>query len=62
MHFGGRHLNFNSVGGPPNASDLDGGRRPGNFEDFQNFIRLMQSLNALHLCGGVPVAPEASSS
>ncbi|MEM7124230.1 MAG: trimethylamine methyltransferase family protein [Pseudomonadota bacterium] len=57
VHFGGKHINFNSVGGPPNASDLDGGRRPGNFHDFQNFIRLMQSLNALHLCGGVPVAP-----
>jgi len=55
--FGGTHINFNSVGGPPNASDLDGGRRPGNYRDFQNFIRLMQSLNALHLCGGVPVAP-----
>jgi trimethylamine---corrinoid protein Co-methyltransferase len=54
---GGTHVNFNSVGGPPNASDLDGGRRPGNYHDFQNFIRLMQSLNALHMCGGVPVAP-----
>ena len=57
VQLGGRHISFNSVGGPPNASDLDGGRRPGNFKDFQNFIRLMQSLNALHLCGGVPVAP-----
>jgi trimethylamine--corrinoid protein Co-methyltransferase len=45
------------VGGPPNASDLDGGRRPGNFADYKNFIRLMQSLNILHLCGGVPIAP-----
>ena len=54
---GGTHISFNSVGGPPNASDLDGGRRPGNYHDFQNFIRLMQSLNALHLCGGIPVAP-----
>lgn len=55
--FGGSHLNFNSVGGPPNASDLDGGRRPGNFHDYRNFIRLMQSLNILHLCGGVPISP-----
>ena len=55
--FGGNHVNFNSVGGPPNASDLEGGRRPGNFHDYKNFIRLMQSLNILHLCGGVPIAP-----
>ena len=57
VSFGGNHLNFNSVGGPPNASDLQGGRRQGNFADYKNFIRLMQSLNILHLCGGVPIAP-----
>ena len=55
--FGGNRVAFNSVGGPPNASDLDGGRRPGNFADYRNFIRLTQSLNILHLCGGVPIAP-----
>ncbi len=55
--FGGNHIAFNSVGGPPNASDLDGGRRPGNFADYRNYIKLMQSLNILQLCGGVPVAP-----
>jgi trimethylamine---corrinoid protein Co-methyltransferase len=55
--FGGNHIAFNSVGGPPNASDLDNGRRPGNFADYKNFIKLMQSLNILHLCGGVPIAP-----
>src|SRR5258708_6413696 len=27
--FGGQHLVFGSVGGPPHCSDLDGGRRPG---------------------------------
>ncbi len=55
--FGHAHVAFNSVGGPPNASDLDGGRRQGTFRDFENFIRLTQSLNILHLCGGVPIAP-----
>ena len=57
LTFGANHIAFNSVGGPPNASDLDNGRRPGRFADFRNFIRLMQSLNILHLCGGVPIAP-----
>ncbi len=55
--FGANRIAFNSVGGPPNASDLDGGRRPGTFADYRNFIRLTQSLNILHLCGGVPIAP-----
>ena len=55
--FGGRHVVFNSVGGPANVCDLDRGRRQGSFADFQDFIRLTQSLDILHLCGGVPVAP-----
>ena len=55
--FGGNHIAFNSVGGPANASDLDDGRRQGNFADFRNYIRLMQSLDVLQLCGGVPIAP-----
>ena len=54
---GGDHVVFDSVGGPPNASDLDGGRRPGNFADFENFVRLVQALDVLHGCGGAPIAP-----
>ena len=57
LSFGGDSIAFNSVGGPAYASDLAGGRRQGSFADFENFIRLTQSLEALHLCGGVPVAP-----
>ena len=55
--FGGNHINFDSVGGPPNGSDTDAGRRMGTFADFSNFIRLAQSLNAIHLIGGSPIAP-----
>ena len=54
---GGAHINFSSVAGPPNCSDLDRGRRPGNFADMQNLIRLAHSLNVLHLLAGTPVAP-----
>lgn len=54
---GGQHLSFDSVGGPPNGSDSEKGRRMGNFEDFQAFVRLAQSLNVLHLVGGSPIAP-----
>ena len=54
---GGQHLCFDSVGGPPNGSDSEKGRRMGNFEDFQAFVRLAQSLNVLHLVGCSPIAP-----
>jgi len=54
---GANHVNFDSVGGPPNAADLDGGRRPGNFKDFLAFTRLSQSLNVCHTIGGVSIAP-----
>ena len=55
---GGNHVNFSSVAGPPNCSDLEGGRRPGNYVDFCNLVRLAHSLNALHTAGGSPVAPQ----
>ena len=42
---GDNHICFDSVGGPAYVSDLDQGRRSGNFNDFQNFIRLIQSLD-----------------
>ena len=51
VHYGGRSIAFGTVGGPPNSSDLDGGRRPGNHHDSQNFIRLVQSLNCVHVVG-----------
>jgi trimethylamine---corrinoid protein Co-methyltransferase len=54
---GGTHICFSSVAGPPNCSDLDRGRRPGSFADFQDLLRLAQSLNVLHVLAGAPVAP-----
>jgi len=52
---GGKNINFTSVSGPPNVSDLDGGRRPGNLKDQLNLIRLSQSLNAIHMLAPSPV-------
>ena len=46
--FGGRHVNFLPVGGPPFVSDLDNGRRPGTLEDYENFVRLFQGIDVLH--------------
>jgi trimethylamine---corrinoid protein Co-methyltransferase len=57
MQIGGDFINFAFVSSPPNASDLTGGRRPGNFEDFCNLVRLAQTLNIVHGTGGYPVEP-----
>ena len=52
---GGNVINFTTVSGPPNAADLAGGRRPGNFTDQTNLIKLAQQLNAITLCASPPV-------
>ena len=57
LRIGGNVINFSAVGSPPNCSDMDHGRRPGNFEDFRNLVRLVQSLNIVHMIGGHPVEP-----
>ncbi|MEO1193492.1 MAG: trimethylamine methyltransferase family protein [Pseudomonadota bacterium] len=57
LRLGGNAVAFCSVASTPNASDLDGGRRPGNQRDFQNLTRLMQSFNIVHCLGGYPVEP-----
>jgi len=54
---GGDELVISAVASAPNASDLDGGRRPGNFVDFENFVRLTQAFNVIHVNGGYPVEP-----
>lgn len=55
--FGENHINFATVGSAPNASDLQGGRRPGCYADYCDFLRLAQALNVIHLYGGYPVEP-----
>ena len=52
---GGNHIVFATVGSAPNVSDLEGGRRDGNFKDYCDLLRLAQSLNIVHLMGGYPV-------
>ncbi len=55
--FGGNNINFASIASAPFCSDLEGGRRDGNYADFQNFIRMGQTANIIHLFGGYPVEP-----
>jgi trimethylamine---corrinoid protein Co-methyltransferase len=57
LAIGGDEMVFGCVSSPPNCSDLDGGRRPGNREDFRRLTRLCQALNTIHFVGGYPVEP-----
>ena len=51
-----RHY-FGLVAGPPNVHDCVRGRRPGNYQDYCDFIRLAQYFNAIHLIGNQVCAP-----
>ncbi len=48
---GGKSLAVVPVSGPPNASDLDRGRRPGTYQDFRELIMLSQSFDVIHILG-----------
>ena len=57
IQVGENNVNFGTVASAPNTNSLDGGRRPGNQQDFRTFLKLMQSLNILHFTSGYPVEP-----
>ena len=57
LQIGGDWMAFGTVGSPPNVADLDRGRRIGNRDDYQNLLRLAQSLNPVHFLAGYPVEP-----
>ena len=51
------NIAFCSTGGPAFSTDLDRGRRAATFADMEDFTRLAQSLNAVHMEGGGAVEP-----
>ena len=55
--FGGRNLVLGAVGGPAFVTDIDRGRRPGNFADFRDYVRLIGVLDVIHQEGGGPLEP-----
>ena len=57
LEIGGNHVAFGLVAGPPNVHDCERGRRPGNYRDYCDFIRLAQHFNAIHLIGNQVCAP-----
>ncbi|MEI6099293.1 MAG: trimethylamine methyltransferase family protein [Alphaproteobacteria bacterium] len=54
---GGKHMLFVNVSSPPNAWDLERGKRAGDFETFKEFLKLTQYFNCIHIAGGYPVEP-----
>ena len=54
---GGDQIVFASVGSPPNVTDTVRGRRRGNLQDFEDLVRLGQSLDAVQVISGYPVEP-----
>ncbi len=48
---GGKHMVFVNVSSPPNAWDLERGKRSGDFETFKEFMKLTQYFNCIHVAG-----------
>lgn len=57
LQIGGDRMCFSMMASAPNSSSLDGGRRTGAVSDYQNFLKLSQMHNILHMNGGYPVEP-----
>ncbi|SME88529.1 trimethylamine---corrinoid protein Co-methyltransferase [Tistlia consotensis] len=57
LEIGGDAAIFGLVNGPPFVTDLDRGRRDGNFADYLNLLRLGQSLNIVQYVTHQAVAP-----
>lgn len=57
LRIGGDDMVFGSVGGPAYVMDLDRGRRDGNLQDMQDYLRLCQSLNIIQQESGGPLEP-----
>lgn len=57
LQIGGDWIAYASVASPPNYVGLDGVRRAGDRCGYQDFLRLGQMLNSIHVFGGYPVEP-----
>ncbi|ASP36891.1 trimethylamine methyltransferase family protein [Labrenzia sp. VG12] len=57
LQIGGDAIVFSCVASAPNVVDRDGGRRPGNQEDFRKLLKLAQFFNIIHTPIGYPVEP-----
>lgn len=55
---GGQHMVFAAIASATNSWDLERGRRPGNMAACEDFLRLAQSFNCIHMLAGYPVEPQ----
>lgn len=54
---GAGEIIFAATGGPAFAHDCDRGKRPGNFADMCDYLKLVHQLNVIHQEGGCPIEP-----
>ena len=57
VELGGNNIVFGLVAGPPAVHDRINGRRQSNMVDYENFVRLAQYFNAIHMLGNQVSAP-----
>ncbi len=57
LDIGKNNIHFGMVSGAPNVSCALHGRRPGNFDDYKNLIKLGQSFNVIHFFGNQTLSP-----
>ncbi len=57
IQVGGDWVTFGSVASAPNYVGLDGERRTGDRQGYQDLLKLAQQLNSVHFIGGYPVEP-----
>lgn len=55
---GDNAIAFAPHSGMPFTTDLERGRRPSTYQDFENLLKLAQSTNALHFAGSTLVEPQ----
>ena len=57
LTMGGNEIIFSFVMCLPFANDLDRGRRAGTFEEMQEYVKLVYTINAVHQAGGGEFEP-----
>jgi trimethylamine--corrinoid protein Co-methyltransferase len=57
LKVGDGRLIYADTGGPAFVSDLDRGRRTGNYKDMCDYIKVVHALNIIHQEGGCPCEP-----
>ena len=57
LNIGKNNIHFGMVSGAPNVSCALHGRRPGNFDDYKNLIKLGQCFNVIHFFGNQTLSP-----